>query len=178
MKRAIISVLSLFFLFSFPTFALANSTVAEQSAQIKTEKEVISDTRAQHLEAYLEKFNSPLAGESAHIVKLADTYNIQYTWVVAISGVESTHCKAIPTNSYNCWGWANGEHAFDSWGDGVEVVTRTLRTFYVDRGADTIEKIAPIYAPPSHTWAKNVKFFIEKIENFDDRSLAAIPISL
>ena len=84
-------------------------------------------------------------------------------WVPAISGVESTFGKQIPYNSYNAYGWVNGDYSFKSWPDSIQVVSKTLKNNYIDKGAISIARISKIYAPPSKTWGSKVEYFEGKI---------------
>jgi hypothetical protein len=126
-----------------------------------------TDQRVVKLQAYLESHNSPLAPYADVFVEKADQYGLlDWKLVAAISGVESTFGKAIPYNSYNAYGWANGKYSFSSWEESIDVVTKTLKFNYMNKGLDTVEKIAPVYAPPSTTWGNNVKFFMKQIDDF------------
>jgi len=124
------------------------------------------DYRVENLRKFLTKYNSPLAGYAQEFVIYADIYGLDYRIVPSITGVESTFGKRIPRNSYNAYGWANGEYRFSSWENSIEHVSMTLRTKYIDKGAPTVTKIARRYAPPSSTWAGKVKFFMTKIDPF------------
>lgn len=124
------------------------------------------DYRVQNLTRFFQKYNSPLTPYASDFVAYADMYDIDYRLVPAISGVESTFGKQIPYNSYNAYGWANGNYSFKSWPDSIETVSKTLRTNYMDRGAVSIGRIARIYAPPSTTWAGKVQYFVNKIDPF------------
>lgn len=149
----------------------AQSKTAETSAALVAKPgEMIPDQRVRNLRNYLRYNNSPLEDYSSDFVRLADKYNIDWRLVPAITGVESTFGKFIPQGSYNAYGWANGNYYFTSWPESIEIVTKTLRENYFNRGADTVEEIAPIYAPPSQTWASKVRFFIGSIENFNPQS--------
>ena len=97
-------------------------------------------------------------------MEAADKYGIDWRLVPAITGVESTFGKRIPANSFNAYGWANGDYRFSSWEESIEIVTKALREKYIDKGAASIAKIARRYAPPSTTWGAKVKFFMKKIE--------------
>ncbi len=143
----------------------AEVSVADGSATLK-KSQVNSDYRVRVLKLYLTKHNSPLADYAGYFVETADKYNIDWRLVPAISGVESTFGKRIPYDSFNAYGWANGAYKFKSWEDSIEIVTKTLREKYIDRGAPSIAKIARRYAPPSSTWAGKVKFFMARIEPF------------
>lgn len=149
--------------------AYADTSVAGSSAALFVDKkEVKLAEREKKVKNFLSKYNSPLTPYSDQIVTLADKYQIDWRLVVSIAGVESTFCKAIPYNSYNCWGWRNGKHAFSSFPDGLETVSRTLGMKYYARGFDTPEAIGPIYAPPTPSWAWKVRYFMNLLE--DDAS--------
>ena len=141
---------------------------AYPSAELKRVKiaDTASDSRLVKLQAFLKKHNSPLASHAPLIIQLADSYQIDWSLIPAIAGVESTFCKRIPFRSFNCWGWQNGKTRFGDYPQALETVTRTLKTRYYDKGRSTPERIAPVYAPPSSTWAGKVRFLMEKIENY------------
>ena len=144
----------------------------DQSATLKSEVQTSGfDYRVENLRNFLTRFNSPLANYAGNFVATADQNGLDYRLVPSISGVESTFGKQIPSNSYNAYGWANGEYGFKSWPDSINVVTSTLKNEYVDKGAASIVKIARRYAPPSSSWAGKVKYFVGKIDplplNFD-----------
>lgn len=146
--------------------------MAEQSATLKMKSEAGSfDYRIENLRRFLDKYNSPLAPFAEEFVTYADENDIDYRLVPAITGVESTFGKNIPVNSYNAYGWANGDYKFSSWEDSIKHVSETLKKTYIDRGAASIYSIAKIYAPPSETWGSGVTFFVSKIDtlplNFD-----------
>lgn len=136
------------------------------------------DLRAKKLEKFLAKYDSPLQPFSQKIVDLADKYQLDWRLVASISGVESTFCKAIPYNSYNCWGWNNGNHAFMDYDNALEEVSRVLSTNYFSKGYDTPETIAPIYAPPSTTWAWKVRYFMNLLEEDTSSTFLAKQFSI
>ena len=137
---------------------------ADASATLRVEGQDAFDYRVVLLKNYLESHKSPLAPYANEFVNYADTYDLDYRMVPAITGVESTFGKRIPHNSYNAYGWANGEYRFTSWKDSIEHVSMTLKTKYIEKGAPSISRIARRYAPPSKTWGRNVKFFMRKID--------------
>lgn len=159
--------------FALATNAHAEEKIAGQSSQLAVESAVkVEDTRVEKLRFYLEKHNSPLAPHAKDFVEIADKYELGENWclVPAIAGVESTFGKRIPKNSYNAWGWgiptgARSGIGFDGWEDGIETVTAGLKIKYINRGADTLPEMQRIYAPPSKTWAANVQFFMDKIDD-------------
>lgn len=123
------------------------------------------DPRILKMETFLVNYNSPLVKHSRLLVEASDNYDLPWTLVVSIAGVESGFCKKIKKESYNCWGWKNGNHNFESIEDAIFTVTRTLRNKYYNRGINTPELIAPIYAPPSLLWSRKVRYFMNLIEN-------------
>lgn len=142
----------------------AQNTVS-QSATIKTVAvENSFDYRVENLKEFLEKYNSPLAPYASDFVAYADKYGLDYRMVPAITGVESTFGKKIPANSFNAYGWANGNYSFKSWTDSIQVVSMTLKQNYLDKGKTSVKKIARTYAPPSSSWASKVNYFMKKIE--------------
>lgn len=144
----------------------------DQSASLKSDAPTVSfDYRVENLRNFLTKFDSPLASYASDFVEKADQNGLDYRLVPSISGVESTFGKQIPPDSYNAYGWVNGNYRFKSWSDSINVVSSTLKNQYVDRGASSIAKIARRYAPPSSSWAGKVNYFVGKIDplplNFD-----------
>ena len=122
------------------------------------------DYRVAVLKNFLAEHNSPLTDYAGEFVASADKYGLDWRLVPAITGVESTFGKRIPENSFNAYGWANGDYQFDSWENSIDTVSMTLKTKYIDKGAPTIAKIGRRYAPPSETWAGKVKYFVAKID--------------
>ena len=122
------------------------------------------DYRSIRLESYLNSHNSPLSQYSSNIVYYSDVYNLDWRLIPAITGVESTFGKNIPSNSYNAYGWAGGKFYFKSWDDSIQHVSMSLKENYFDRGLTTTFKIARVYAPPSKTWAWKVNYFINQID--------------
>ena len=138
--------------------------MADESASLKSNIINKEDPRVEILENYLESHKSPLSSYSGKFIEVADIYNLDWRLIPAIAGVESTFGKRIPKNSYNAYGWANGIYKFGSWEESIEVVGKSLREKYIDRGAPSINRIARRYAPPSSSWAWKVKFFMGRIE--------------
>lgn len=140
-------------------------SIAEQSGILNTNVNNENfDYRIVNLRNFFLAYNSPLVQYADEFVNYADKYNLDYRLLPAITGVESTFGKRIPEGSYNAYGWSNGEYTFASWEDSIEHVSSVLKIKYFDRGADSIPEIARIYAPPSNTWAKNVSYFVSRID--------------
>lgn len=163
MKNFIFMISILIFSTVMPALASANSFVAESSAELILPISTNPDSRVIILKNFFLKNGSPLAEYADVFIRSADEYGLDWRFLPAITGVESTFGKKIPYESYNSYGWANGEFRFGSWEESIEIVVKTLREKYVDRGAVTIEEIAIRYAPPSLTWAGKVKSIMRKI---------------
>jgi hypothetical protein len=166
MIKYFLSVLfALVFLILFPFTLKAQVFTAGSSGvpKFKVEPESKFDYRAYTLRKFLAKQGSPLTPYSQDFIAMADYYRLDYRMVPAISGVESTFGKRIPTKSYNAYGWNGGRYVFKSWPDSIQIVSRSLRNNYVNKGAVSIQKIGRIYAPPSATWGSKVKYFVGKI---------------
>ena len=166
MIKSIFIFLIIFTLAVFKTETIsADYFIAEPSAQLKevrgTKEE---DYRIGVLRNFFEEYNSPLSEYAEHFISTADKYHLDWRLVPAITGIESTFGKRMPQGSFNAYGWANGDYRFSSWETSIEIVSKTLREKYLNRGATTIEKIARRYAPPSKTWAGKVKYFMNEID--------------
>lgn len=162
----------------------ADAKIAASSAALTMPIELIGkadDNRARVLRAYLEKRNSPLADHADTFIEEADKNGLDWKLVAAISGLESSFGLHIPYNSYNGWGYGvygNNVRRFESWDDGIAVVSKALREDYMEKwGATTIPEIGRIYAA-SPTWAQRVQFFINDIERFEENQKPTIALSL
>jgi hypothetical protein len=138
--------------------------ISDSSATLSTADSADFDYRVENLRKFFLKYNSPLADYAEEFVAYADANNLDYRLVPAITGVESTFGKHIPVDSYNAYGWANGEYSFTSWEDSIKHVSEVLKKSYIDRGLNSIRQIARVYAPPSTTWGGNVSYFVNKID--------------
>lgn len=163
----IFSVLTIFFFFLTP--AKANH-VAVSSAVLKNSVLGIEnpDPRVKQLNNFLNSHYSPLTPYAACFIQAADKYQIDWRLIPAITGVESSFGKQIPLNSFNAYGWNNGYFKFKSWQDSIEHVAKVLNEKYFAKGLDNPDKIGPVYAPPSKSWAGKVTFFMKKIECFQN----------
>jgi hypothetical protein len=128
------------------------------------------DGRAAKLRRYLRSLNSPLFDYADLLVEEADKYHYDYRLLVAIALQESTGCKKIPVNSYNCWGWGiygNTVTRFDSYDEAIRTVSKGIKENYLDKGLITTEQIMSKYTPSSNgSWSSAVRFFFHRIENY------------
>lgn len=178
-----ISLLSLI-LFLFPVKpSFAEEKNAGSSAQLATQSGEISyDARTKILRGFLESYDSPLAKNAETFVKSADEYSLDYRFVAAISGVESTFGKELPNNSYNAWGWGiYGDNIiyFSSYSEAIKTISKALREQYINTWkAENVYQIGKLYAQ-SPTWAQRVVYFMNKVDQFESQKKAyTLPISL
>lgn len=147
---------------SYDTFNAVPNTLGASSAMI-----VAKDGRADILNNYFKKYNSPMEGLGNTIVESADRHKIPFNYLVAIGQCEGNLGKSIPHNSYNTWGWGiygDNMTKFSSWEEAIETVSKGLRENYFDLGLDTPEKMMPKYTPPSQgSWANCLNTFLSEL---------------
>lgn len=163
------AIVALCLLFASPTttnnFGQATAQVASAPNVSQTsvqEKNVMvvsvvakKDDRAKRLGAYLLSVGSPMAADAESLVKIADSYDLDWTLLPAIAGLESQYGKMVPAGSYNPYGWDNGRMNFKSWSDASETVAAGIRIRYQPTGIVTPWDIGSRYAA-SPTWAVRV----------------------
>lgn len=145
------------------------STDSSSDIQIPVINSTGVDYRVKILSSYLKEQNSPLQPYAGDFVAAADKYNLDWKLVAAISGVESSFGQAIPTNSYNGWGWGvYGDNVirFKSWKEGIYTVSQGLRERYMDAwGGKDIYEIGAVYAS-SKAWPSHVDYYLNQIQYF------------
>jgi hypothetical protein len=116
----------------------------------------------------LEKFQSPLVSETDSFVNFCHFYQIDCYLLPSITGLESFFGRFTYPNSYNPFGWGGGYIKFENWESGIGTVAKGLKENYYNKGADSVEKIAPIYAE-SQTWAVRVNYFKSIFQNEEEK---------
>ncbi len=128
----------------------------------------MADGRAANLKAFFRKYNSPLYDKADFIVKTSDKYHFDYRLIPAIAMQESTLCKFIPENSYNCWGYGiygDTVTRFSSYEEAIETVAEGIKTNYLDKGLLTASEIMRKYTPSSNgSWARGVNTVLDWLE--------------
>ena len=172
MKNKLLFVLISSLIILFPNASNAQEKASASSAEIQTvfnqpDNQYLS--RVKTLKAYLEAKDSPMAGNAEDFVKEAYKYDLDWRFVAAIAGLESSFGKAIPYNSYNAWGWGvYGDNVirFGSWKEGIATISQGLREKYMDKwGKENVYEIGSVYAA-SPTWAVRVERFMGNIQAF------------
>lgn len=166
--KKIIVLITLLFIFTFSTSKThAAEKIADASAALQSPENAstghVVDARVTAVQNVLERYSSPLAPYAKDYVHYADKYSVDWKLLPSIAGLESTFGKNYIPGTYNVYGWGSGRIYFDSWAHGIEVINKSLRTRYMDRGATTVWTIGPIYAE-SPTWAVRVNSFMAQFE--------------
>lgn len=125
------------------------------------------DARAEIIRAYLKKYNSPLVDKADYIVEVADKNELDFRLITAIAQQESNLCKKIPEGTFNCWGWgihSRGTLGFESFEEGIRIVSEGIKREYINKGYTTPEEIMRKYTPSSNgSWAYGVNTFLEEM---------------
>jgi len=137
-----------------------------------------SDSRSVRIDKVMQVFNCPMKGLGETFVKEADNNDIPYWVVAAIAFQESSCGKNTPiidgAKTYNAWGWATyGEkvYQFDSFEQGIDVVSQYLSKKFYSRGVTDLCEIMKIYTPPSNgSWCKGVEYFGDFIQSYKSPS--------
>lgn len=149
-----------------------NRKVVLLSSQVSTNNKLVTETiksekdnRSEKLKKYLELKGSPYSEKAEFFVKTADKYEIDYTLLPSISGIESSFGIHLVAGSYNPFGWGGGYIYYDSWEECIESVAKGIATHYP---SDIPEEIGPIYTPPNYVkWIAAVKQFQGEIRNVE-----------
>lgn len=165
------------FLFHVGGVSAAQVKVVPELEQVQERKIATKelDKRAQILQAYLAKYNSPIQGYASDFIEAADAHGVDWKLVPAITGVESTFGRNIPGghdprfSSYNGWGWGvYGDQVlkFNSWREGIFTVTEGLKKDYIARGLTDPYSMNRRYAA-SPTWGVRVDYFMNDLAAFE-----------
>lgn len=172
------TILALFWLLLAVKPASAEYT-AGSSAAIKKDKAVANKSIDKTTDYYLKKvvirnvlisYNSSLENEVDSFINACQKYNLDCYLLPSITGVESFFGKYLVYNSYNPFGWGGGYIMFKNWDQAIDTVAAGIRNNYINRGADTVEKIGPIYAT-TFTWAPKVNHFIAQFKKEEEKFL-------
>jgi hypothetical protein len=145
-----------------------SSDAGEMSQADFSAEASVGDARVANLMHFFRKYNSPLYDHAQKIVDVADTHKFDYRLLPAIAMQESTLCRSIPSNSYNCWGWGiygSTVTRFSGYDEAIETVGRGLKKNYIDRGLTTTSAIMSKYTPSSNgSWAQGVNTMLKILE--------------
>lgn len=157
-----------------PASAIASGMLADSTNYSNLQEK---NLKIKTIAKFLKNNESPLEQYAETLINEAEKNQLDWRLVTAITGVESSFGKAIPQNSYNAYGWNNGDFYFNSWEEGISIVSKTLNEKYRQNwGAEDPYQIGHFYAA-SPTWANRVVYFMEKIEKFSD-DISLLPLNL
>jgi len=151
-----------------PDYTTVFSALPNKKTDIITSVKT-ADARAEILRQYLAHYNSPLEEHADLIVQMSDQYDFDYRWLVAIAMQESTLCKFIPENSFNCWGWGiYGDKVtrFESFDEAIRrIAPQFKKIFLQDNHYKDPMQVMKTYTPPSDgSWAEGVLQFFDKLQ--------------
>ncbi len=151
-----------------PELTTVFSALPDNKSNIVTSVKV-ADARSELLRQYLNHYNSPLEQYVDLIVQMSDQYDFDYRWMVAIAMQESTLCKFIPENSYNCWGWGiYGDKItrFESYEDAIRRIAPQFKQIFLkDNHTKDPFKVMKTYTPPSDgSWAEGISQFFTDLQ--------------
>ncbi len=153
-------------LFTTPGECIASNKIAGHSATIQIEDTFQSNnylnTKKAVIKKVLQKYNSNMVEYSDSFVDACSKYKIDCYLLASIAGVESYFGKYMYPSSNNPFGWGGGLIMFKDFDESINEVSKKMKENYVDKGFDTVEKIAPIYCPPSNTWSGKVNHFLNE----------------
>lgn len=145
----------------------AGASLSELGSSGSTELTKLA-IRISNLKQFFRAHNSPLYDHAEFIVKTSDKYQFDYRLLPAIAMQESTLCRNIPKNSYNCWGWGiygNTVTRFSSYEEAIDTVAKGIRQQYIDKGLVTASEIMAKYTPSSNgSWARAINGFMKSLE--------------
>lgn len=132
------------------------------------------DSRAEKINSVFASFNCPLYGTGEEFVLRADENDIPYWLAAAIAFQESSCAKNTPflngQRTKNAWGYAtygSQVYDFDSYEQGIDVVSRYLNKRFYSRGITDLCEIMRVYTPPSNgSWCSGVGYFRDYILNY------------
>ncbi len=149
-------------------YSLVFASLPAQASQVQASVKT-ADARPEIIRQYLEKYDSPLYPFSELLVQVADKYDFDYRWMVAIAQQESNLCKKIPPKSYNCWGWGiYGDKVtrFDSYEQAIIKIAPQFKKIFLKGLHDKDpHQVMQTYTPPSEgSWANGVLQFFNELE--------------
>ncbi len=127
-----------------------------------------SHAEVELIRQFLARHKSPLEPYAEYFVLKANEHGLDPRLLPAIAMQESTLCRRIPENSFNCWGfgiYGGKVTKFNDFGHAIDVISKTLGTKYKQKGLVTPDQIMTMYTPSNvGTWSANVTFFMEEME--------------
>ena len=136
----------------------------------------IEDKRHERLEAFFQSFGCPAPHHVKEYLGTADSFDIDYRLLPAISVLEST-C-GVHQRLNNRWGWDSARKGFASFRAGLEYIARQLTEGRYYKGKTLEEKVHMYNPKPEYSLL--VKKLMRKIEDkmiVPVQDTAALPYS-
>ncbi|OGK08360.1 hypothetical protein A2767_04885 [Candidatus Roizmanbacteria bacterium RIFCSPHIGHO2_01_FULL_35_10] len=167
MKNILNLVIGLIFFLLIATPVNAQNIAGQSAKMLKIEANNYDTLRLTKKRLALTKVltqrNSPLLESVNSFLLTCSTYELDCYLLPSITGLESSFGVYTHPGSYNPFGWGGGYIMFNNWDQAINTVGKGLRKNYIDKGAASVDEIAPIYAE-SKTWAPRVKIFMAAFE--------------
>ncbi|OGK11996.1 hypothetical protein A2954_00340 [Candidatus Roizmanbacteria bacterium RIFCSPLOWO2_01_FULL_37_12] len=166
--KTLLKILVAITFYFFLCLPVSAQNVADQSAKfLRIEVNNLDAIRLAKkrlaLNKLLTRYNSPLVNSIDTFLKTCDSFELDCYLLPSIAGLESGFGKFTHPGSNNPFGWGGGYILFTNWDQAIFTVGKGLRQNYLNKGAESVDEIAPIYAE-SKTWAPRVKNFITQFE--------------
>jgi hypothetical protein len=116
---------------------------------------ILSDSRAEKIDAYFAQWDLPLAGHGKGMIEAADKYGIDWRLLPALAMLETTGGKNLCGNgtNLNAFGYGSCKIHFSTFEASFEAVAKTLsgngeKTSHLYKGK-SVEGILEVYNPPN-----------------------------
>jgi len=114
---------------SISSLAVANNSLTNENSVITTQEEVARKEKAESIDNYFAKYNAPLEGYGMKFVLEAEKNGLDWRLLPAIAMRETTGgkqaCKSAKAPNNN-FGWASCKMGFESIGQSIEHISKTL----------------------------------------------------
>jgi len=120
------------------------------------------------LKKVFSQYNSPLIYNINDFINTCQEYNLDCYLLPSIAGLESYFGNRVLPQSHNPFGWGGGLYLFPNYSHSINYVGKNIKQKYINKGANTVEKIGRIYAA-SPTWSIRVRFFLNKFNNEENK---------
>src|SRR3989338_10483929 len=171
--KNLIKILSVIILLLFIVHPVKAEVISDDSAKILSTLPKISDSirlakKKLVMNRVLKQYESPMIESVDSFLTTCISYELNCYLLPSIAGLESTFGKYVLTGSNNPFGCGNGLIRFESWDQAINTVGKGLKENYINKGAESVEQIGPIYAT-SKTWANRVTHFINVFEKEEEK---------
>lgn len=141
------------------------------NSEYKPNVDNIKDVRVFALRKFFKQYNSPLYDYAEVLVAEADRWGLDYALLPAIAMQESSGCKVMPYESYNCWGYGiYGEKVvrFNSYPEAISKVAQTLKKSYISEDLTNPTLLEDRWTPSSKGhWSYSVNLFMSRIHDLE-----------